>query len=175
MISKFGDCEPLPWGCGLIRGNEDASPSLYGYDGAVWMAFGSAPVGVADNHRVSLKTKARRYTSDLRPGKPTTDSGGKSSELTSAIQSNHQHSALCASPIKLTASGRIHIRTACTSISCCRNCGRWYSSSPCKEGKQCAFAGGVGRNTHLQNRTSPGFQRSIPRKTSSDKPRCPAI
>lgn len=40
--------------------------SLYGYAGAVWITLGSTPVGVG-------------------PGKPTTDSGGKTEELTSAV------------------------------------------------------------------------------------------
>lgn len=125
------------------------------------MAFGSAPVGVADDYCVSLKTRAQGNVGDLRPGKPTTDSGGKSSELTSAIQSTHQHSALCAASIRLTASGRIHICTACACVPSCRNCRGWYSSNPCKEGKQCAFTGGVGRDAHLNNRRSLGLSKGM--------------
>jgi hypothetical protein len=64
-MSKSGDSEALPLGCGTIRGNLFALPLLYGYEAAVWIALGSAPVGVG-------------------PGKPTTDSGGKFDGLTAA-------------------------------------------------------------------------------------------
>lgn len=64
-MSNLGDTDPLPWGWGLTRGNWLAFPSLYGYAFAVWIAAGSAPVGVG-------------------PGKPTFDSGGNGSGLTAA-------------------------------------------------------------------------------------------
>jgi hypothetical protein len=55
--------------------------------------------------RISLETGTQRCVRDLRPGKPTTDSGGKSSELTSAIQSKHQPSTFSAIPTNLLPAG----------------------------------------------------------------------